>query len=377
MPFVAERLVGKARLAARRQKAEVRRVRQGRPHQVTFYHCPADPHSLLLNAALDRFEQLYPVSLTRRLVSLPAPPYVADTVRYPRWSALDAGAIAPWFGLSVAALGAEPSGADDQRAVLQSKGHYDTALLHYEGEWYRGINRLALLEDRLASLGVGSGHAAPRQTVPAGKAPAGTRIRVWLSIRSPYSYLAFARTLALAAELEAELIISPVLPMVMRGLKVPRKKRFRILYDAAREAHRQNIPFGRVCDPLGPGVERALAVFFSLAEPQGRGAAFLEAAMSGAWSRGVDLASDRGLAQTATAAELDPQQALAAAKDHGWRAHVADNREALLATGMWGVPTFEVSTGGVTRVCWGQDRLWLVRAWALGLEGPTGDGAPR
>jgi 2-hydroxychromene-2-carboxylate isomerase len=53
--------------------------------------------------------------------------------------------------------------------------------------------------------------------------------------------------------------------------------------------------------------------------------------------------------------------------DDGWRTEVENNRLAMFADDLWGVPSFrfgQLST-------WGQDRLWLVeKAVAETLAGP-------
>jgi 2-hydroxychromene-2-carboxylate isomerase len=45
-----------------------------------------------------------------------------------------------------------------------------------------------------------------------------------------------------------------------------------------------------------------------------------------------------------------------ALKDEAWRAVAERNREALLALGLWGVPSLQVQDVAV----WGQDRLWAI-----------------
>ena len=42
------------------------------------------------------------------------------------------------------------------RAMLDQLGHYASAMLHYGGEWYWGVDRLHYLTDRLDELGVRS-----------------------------------------------------------------------------------------------------------------------------------------------------------------------------------------------------------------------------
>ena len=85
--------------------------------------------------------------------------------------------------------------------------------------------------------------------------------------------LALRRTFEIAGAFSIELKLRPVLPMLMRGLQVPPKKMIYIANDAAREAERADIAFGKFADPLGSGVERCMVVFI-YAESEKRAATF-------------------------------------------------------------------------------------------------------
>lgn len=85
-------------------------------------------------------------------------------------------------------------------------------------------------------------------------------VEAWFSFRSPYSWLFMPRIRALTKAYGAKLELRPILPMVMRGLAVPRIKTIYISLDCKREAERLGLPFGRIVDPVGAGAERALAV---------------------------------------------------------------------------------------------------------------------
>jgi len=147
-----------------------------------------------------------------------------------------------------------------------------------------------------------------------------------------------------------------LLPMVMRGLPVPKAKRSYIAADAAREAFERGIPFGRLNDPVGRPTERGLALI-PHAESQGLGQRYVLAFMHGVWVQGVDAGSDRGLRRIVEAAGLSWDGARAALQDAAWRDTAERNREALFALGLWGVPSFQVGALAV----WGQDRLGLVQ----------------
>ncbi|MDA0705161.1 MAG: hypothetical protein O2805_00695 [Proteobacteria bacterium] len=96
---------------------------------------------------------------------------------------------------------------------------------------------------------------------PPGAARELPELEFFFSFRSPYSYLALQRAFRIADAFGLAIRVRPVLPMVMRGLPVPKSKLRYIASDAVREAERLKIPFGRFADPMGAGVERCLAVY--------------------------------------------------------------------------------------------------------------------
>jgi 2-hydroxychromene-2-carboxylate isomerase len=181
-------------------------------------------------------------------------------------------------------------------------------------------------------------------------------LHFFCSLRSPYTYLAVARVLRLAECYDARLQLRFVLPMVMRGLPVPREKRLYILRDTKREAESLGLPFGRIVDPVGVPTERGLAVLHHAIEA-GKGPRFLESFMRGVWAGGIDAGSEGGLSRLAERAGLDVAFVTAALRDSSWRAVAQANREDMLALGLWGVPSFRVDRNPAR---WGQDRLWQV-----------------
>ncbi len=243
------------------------------------------------------------------------------------------------------------------RALLARAGHYQGGSACWEGIWYLGPERLMYLEEDLRLAGVEvprllvARHPARRLRAVSGGA-AGARLDMYFSFRSPYSYVALDRTIAIAHHHGADLRIKPVLPMVMRGFEVPRNKRLQIARDCAREARRLGVPFGKLCDPLGPGVERCLAIFAG-ARAHGRETAFASSAARGIWSEALDMADDADLSKVVRRAGLDWSQARRWLDDDGWRDMAEQHRQEMRALGMWGVPSFAVD-GYIT---WGQDRL--------------------
>lgn len=189
----------------------------------------------------------------------------------------------------------------------------------------------------------------------------------FFSFRSPYSYLAAPRAFALRVRYDVELTYRGVIPMAMRGQAVPRAKRLHTLRDAAREAARLGMPFGRIHDPIGKGAMRCLLVG-EHALDQGREREFVLAASRGIWSEAMDVARDEPLRELSERAGLGWEDCAAALESPEKRERVEANTNALDAAGHWGVPLF-VFDG---ELFWGQDRIEDLEAAlrAAGLERP-------
>lgn len=251
---------------------------------------------------------------------------------------------------------------------LRKLGHYNTAMLHYAGEWYWGIDRLHYLVARLAELGLRRDDkvdlklASIRQAMivslpvkPLAAASKLPEIELFHSFRSPYSYLSLLRVFEVADAFGMTVRVRPVLPMVMRGMQVPRAKLIYIAKDAKREADRLDIPFGNIADPVGIGTERCLAVF-DYAAGENRQRDFLINAGEAIWGQAIDVATDKGMRKVTGRTGLFWPDVKAAMADNAWRDAAEENRESMMESGSWGVPTIRV--GEFT--LWGQDRVWLL-----------------
>ncbi len=282
---------------------------------------------------------------------------------------------------SVTARGAAKALANESEQLQSKLGHYDSGMLYYAGEWYWGVDRLHYLTDRLDTLGLSKSntphprlasiHQAMRVSLPV-KPPTAAKvlppIEFFHSFRSPYSYLALQRTFQIADAYGIEVILRPVLPMVMRGLQVPTAKLLYIANDSYREATRRGIPFGNIADPVGSGTERCLAVF-SYAQSEKRGREFLLQAARAIWSDAIDVASDKGMRKVTGRCGLFWPDVQRAMQSGDWRETIDANRESMMSSGSWGVPT--VRMGDL--VLWGQDRDWLLARHIEELC-DTGDG---
>jgi 2-hydroxychromene-2-carboxylate isomerase len=280
-------------------------------------------------------------------------------------------------GAALEALAGEfpPVEAAEAQAAIEAggerrrrRGHYLGAMFHYAPEWYWGVDRLHYLEERLEGQGARRS-GAPRRPIVAPPDLAGRDAEVptqrrftlefFASLRSPYSYIVMERVRDLTRRLPVDVVQRPVLPMVMRGLPVPRAKQIYIQLDTRREADAAGVRFGVVCDPVGEPVERGFSLF-GWAREQGRGAEFLLEFARAAFADGIDCASDRGLRRVVERAGLS--WADARVDRDGWRDELEQNRQTLFELGLWGVPSFRLlGDEGEPDFCtWGQDRLWLV-----------------
>lgn len=395
-----------------RTLAGARRTLLGRKPVVRFFHQVDDPHSALAARALTHLEDSYGVSVAPFLVSPPSAAAAPDPERLGAWRLGDAALLAQGLGLEptfqtppssddIAAAEAALAGctsADsftrtsaaieaawrrDQRVsrsdmptatgagaparargdvLRQRLGHYLGGVFHFEGEWYWGLDRLAFLEQRLAPRNPGATPFVARLDVKGirATAPPGRRIEAFVSLRSPYTYIAVPRLVALARASGIALDLRPVLPMVMRGLPVPLEKRLYIIRDAHREAERLGLRFGAIVDPVGKPAERGLAVLCA-AIAEGRGEAFLLSFLQGVFADGIDAGTEPGLATICARADISARAMHAALADTSWREKTEANRNDMLAAGVWGAPSFRVMTDGVPKdAVWGQDRLWAV-----------------
>ena len=413
-------LISEGLLNKKRRFAEFRRNLTGRRHVVSVFLELDDPYSFLLCHYLPEFAVHYDVELRFYLTEAitgamrPAPDL------YPEYVVNDCRRLARELGIPfldkgmppvehrvalldalaamadkddfdselMAAIGvywrgdsegvarrAEGARSGVAEALLQKNqrrlvglGHYNTATMHYAGEWYWGVDRLHYLCKRLDALGAKRGDGSPPRlesivqvmqvSLPM-KPPVAAKnlppLEFFHSFRSPYSYLALRRVMNIADAFGVEFRIRPVLPMVMRGMQVPKSKLMYIATDTSRESRRLNVPFGKIADPVGAGAERCLAVLqYAIAEKRERD--FLLNAGEAIWSQAIDVATDEGLRKVTAKSGLFWPDAKAAIENDAWRQIADDNRRSLMESGSWGVPTVRVGEF----VTWGQDRDWLL-----------------
>jgi 2-hydroxychromene-2-carboxylate isomerase len=249
--------------------------------------------------------------------------------------------------------------------VLRKRGHYQGAMVWYQGTWFHVIDRVGYLEAALAKTTGKPVADVIRVRPEAERGPLvlatdkhkpTLSLEMWFSYRSPYSYLALEQIAAIAEKFQMPLTLRPIAPMVNRGHALVPAKRNYVLEDAKREADRLSLPFGEICDPLGKGIEACLAISHHLAARDDGHAsllAFARSAMRGSFSEARDLTEYVDLRVVVERAQLSWAEVSHWIADPKGQATSLVNATDLEAIGMWGVPSFRVGDMWL----WGQDRI--------------------
>ena len=435
----AKRLKGKAIAtwlgptgdAARRALTRARQRITNAPSRLDFYFDIVDPMSYLTAQAVARLVEAYPVELAVHVITPPASDVDPAPTLRAKHAVRDAQLVAQYWNVEFpahkeadsgmvrdvgTALIRERPGAEQLRAALalgaalwsgdkkqlgklllelgtessnnvapilnaryselRKAGHYQGAMLHYNGTWYWGIDRLPYLEAALAGE---LGEPAPPVVAPRPESERGPlklsdkplTCELWFSFRSPYSYLALERIEAILAPHRVPLVLKPIAPMVARGMPVPSVKRLYIVRDVKREADRHGIPFGELCDPLGTGIDHCLAIAHWAAQ-RGELMAFARSAMRGIWAEARDVAEYVDLRHIVERAGLPWDEARAALgePEAAKAAHASANE--LAVYNLWGVPSLRCGDF----IAWGQDRLDLLADRLRRHALATTDGSP-
>lgn len=424
MPWFARILSSEMLLRSRRRLREFTRRLLGQDHQIDVFLRVDDPFSYLLVQVLPELSERFNVRFCYHIVSSQDKEMYPEPDLWQQQALKDSVYIASEYKLMAPGLGYAPgerqteaaierlitidnqdcflekaisvfrdywqsgSCAKDQGGVdgisssslqkltennqlLHTLGHYLSASLYYEGEWYWGIDRLSHLEQRLNDLSLSR---APKQILyqqstknfckRAPKQVASQQhdvspLIIYFSARSPYSYLGLERGVLLAKHYGLPIEIRPVLPMLMRGMAVPEQKKWYIFSDTKREALKLGIDYGFVADPLGPGVPRCYALF-EYAKSKGKEVSYLLSFARAVNAQGIHSDTDRGMQKIVETAGLDWSQAkplmdreLASGEWYTW---AEDNYSQMRALGLWGVPSFVYKDVAV----WGQDRIDVV-----------------
>ena len=86
---------------------------------------------------------------------------------------------------------------------------------------------------------------------------------------------------------------------------------------------------------------------FRYAESERKGRDFLANAGAAIWSEAVDVSTDKGMRKVTGRTGLFWPDVVAAMESEEWRTEVEGNRESMMASGSWGVPTMRLGERGI------------------------------
>lgn len=248
----------------------------------------------------------------------------------------------------------------ENKIQLKKLGHYMSAMLYYGGEWYWGIDRMGYLLARLDPdcQSIYQDILDEKHSIistPSKHPDHLNNLDCYFSFRSPYSYLAIKKLEDLRKKYPIQVTIKPVLPMVMRGFKVPWSKKSYIVKDCLREARRYGIPFGHIRDPLGDGIQRCIQ-FFYFAEHKGLSFEYTALISTAIWSQAADVSQDKIFKNILGQLQLSWHEAIEWIAKNPKMEQCHFNRNKLNRLQLWGVPSFDI----MGLQFWGQDRLWMI-----------------
>ena len=404
-------------LRKREEKEEIRK-KEGRPHEVFYFHELLDPYSHITAQLINKFKEEYSVEFVPLVVNEPPSKTVHEPSMYRKYCLTDAIRIAPFYGVEfpsdklpnaqVVSLAqrilcglerdefvsriAEISTLvwSGNEVALKASINEDTlseevtlstisnnelkrdkveaymgSTFSYEGELYWGVDRLDHLEHRLKDLGlkrnVDTNYVSERKKTNTSDIPNHSNIELefYPSLNSPYTSISLERIKLLQSNYPIKIITKPVLPMLMRNMTIPTYKARYIFRDTAREAKKHGVPFGKVISPLGKPAERAYSLFPWINQ-QGKGFEYICRLMISSFRKAEDIGINSYLKVLIEDLELDWTEAQKYLDTDDWKDELEKNRLIMYEGDSWGVPSFRLVDGDKTFTTWGQDRIWLI-----------------
>lgn len=191
------------------------------------------------------------------------------------------------------------------------------------------------------------------------------QIDYYVSLNSPWTYMASARIEQYAAQYDAELRIWPVdfgvvfagsggLPLPKRS---PQRQAYRMM-ELKRWKAELGLPFNLQPKGFPCSEELSAACVIALRETQGQAPAIRVAhrVLKALWEEEAVPGEERVLARLVAECGLDAAAVLALGREPRWAAMRARDTEAALARGVFGAPSFVIGD----EIFWGQDRLHFV-----------------
>jgi 2-hydroxychromene-2-carboxylate isomerase len=254
---------------------------------------------------------------------------------------------------------------------IQSLEYYFSASFHYEGENYWGIDRLGYLEERLVELGLkkNNSHKNIVKKLEKSKFDSNQIIKkdnslileFFPSLNSPYTYISFKRVERLIDNYPIKLLTKPVLPMLMRNMKIPTHKGKYILSDSAREGRKYGSIIKDIYSPIGSPANKAYSLF-PIIDSCGLGFRYLEELTKASFFYGINIGNEEFLEKLSKDLGLPWDKIRVELNTDNWRSILEKNLKDMYSGNSWGVPSFKLTNFDNSNPYyqWGQDRIWLI-----------------
>ena len=254
---------------------------------------------------------------------------------------------------------------------IQSLEYYFSASFHYEGENYWGIDRLGYLEERLVELGLkkNNSHKNVVKKLEKSKFDSNQIIKkdnslileFFPSLNSPYTYISFKRVERLIDNYPIKLLTKPVLPMLMRNMKIPTHKGKYILSDSAREGRKYGSIIKDIYSPIGSPANKAYSLF-PIIDSYGLGFRYLEELTKASFFYGINIGNEEFLEKLSKDLGLPWDKIRVELNTDNWRSILEKNLKDMYSGNSWGVPSFKLTNFDNSNPYyqWGQDRIWLI-----------------
>ena len=254
---------------------------------------------------------------------------------------------------------------------IQSLEYYFSASFHYEGENYWGIDRLGYLEERLVELGLkkNNSHKNIVKKLEKSKFDSNQIIKkdnslileFFPSLNSPYTYISFKRVERLIDNYPIKLLTKPVLPMLMRNMKIPTHKGKYILSDSAREGRKYGSIIKDIYSPIGSPANKAYSLF-PIIDSYGLGFRYLDELTKASFFYGINIGNEEFLEKLSKDLGLPWDKIRVELNTDNWRSILEKNLKDMYSGNSWGVPSFKLTNFDNSNPYyqWGQDRIWLI-----------------
>lgn len=407
-------------LIKERKKREKLRISENREHKIYYYHQVDDPYSILVLPLLKKIKLKYNIIIECILVGIPPKKTTPEPDMFQIHCLNDVRNIAPYYGqkkkindlpkkknvdianyilsrcdktnfIETASVLMEDLWFEKEldiskkfsienfnlnetisiikkgNLIRKKNGYYNGSSFYYEGESYWGIDRLNHLEMRLKHLGLEKSEVHEKIINRESLKKHGEIINnefeltIYPSLNSPYTYICFPKIKRLLKKYNINMITKPVLPMLMRGMHIPRYKGEYILMDSAREGRLNGINLNKIYSPLGKPAELAYSLFPKINEFD-KGFLYIEKLTIASFHDGINIGQKSFLKSLVDELNLPWEKIKLELGNNYWRKILENNLQEMYEGNCWGVPSFKLSDKNNKNPFyqWGQDRIWLI-----------------